>query len=70
MGNHFADLKLREVTHKEWDILQDEIKDLQDEIGVYKDEQDEHIDELFDILDVDDIDDIVPAVKALKAKNE
>jgi len=70
VGNHFADLKLREVTHKEWDILQDEIKDLQDEIGVYKDEQDEHIDELFDILDVDDIDDIVPAVKALKAKNE
>tara|TARA_R110000824_G_scaffold300551_1_gene488583 strand:- start:184 stop:912 length:729 start_codon:yes stop_codon:yes gene_type:complete len=67
---HFADFNLRETTHKEWDILQDEIKDLQDEIGVYKDEQDEHIDELFDILDVDDIDDIVPAVKALKAKNE
>jgi len=50
--------------------LEYDIVDLQDEIGVYKDEQDEHIDELFDILDVDDIDDIVPAVKALKAKNE
>ena len=48
--------------------LENDVECLQDEIGVYRDEQDEHIDELFDILDVDDIDDIAPAVKALKAK--
>jgi len=50
--------------------LKKENEELKTEVGVYRDEQDEYIDELFEELNVDDIDDIVPAVKKLKEELE
>ena len=56
---HFADFNLREVTHKEWDILQDEIKDAELQVVGFKEERDKCRDELHeqDVL-----------IKALEAK--
>ena len=59
VGNHFADLKLREVTHKEWDILQDQIKNAELQVVGFKEERDECRDELHE-QDV--------FIKALEAK--